>query len=278
MIKPGIYNNLDIDEYHASPGISSTGISLILDCPKRYYYEYHQKPKTIDQKEARKQREKYMMGRALHMLVLEPEKFEQTFYCMTEEVNLVTKAGKEVYAQAEIEANGRLILRAGGWEEVKAMAQSVLAHPIWNKMKKGLVEQSIFWNGGLYSTPLRARPDIFTKEIIVDLKTTESITGFNNSMSRYGYHRQAAMQIDSLKETDGHERLFAFFVVEKKAPFLTSVFTLDDVSLAHGRQQYLDGAAIYSECLKNNIWPGYIEDVQLLTLPTWATKEELEDE
>ena len=32
-MKTGIYNNLDIDEYHTSPGISSTGISLILDCP-----------------------------------------------------------------------------------------------------------------------------------------------------------------------------------------------------------------------------------------------------
>ena len=44
----GIYDNLDINEYHADNSISSTGINLILDCPKRYYYEYHVKRTELD--------------------------------------------------------------------------------------------------------------------------------------------------------------------------------------------------------------------------------------
>jgi exodeoxyribonuclease VIII len=266
----GIYNNLDINEYHSEEGISSTGISLILDCPKRYYYEYKEsKEETISKKS-----DKFKIGRAVHLMVLEPKKFDETFYLMHESVNLTTKVGKEAYAQAEIKANGRDILRKGEWEEIVAMAESIKQHSIWDGFKDALVEQSIFWDGGIYNTRLRARPDIFNEKIVMDIKTTDSIANFSKSLYNYGYHRQAAMQVDGLKSIDGKDRHFAFFVVEKKAPYLTACFTMDAASLNYGRQQYLDGAAMYAECMRTNIWPGYAEEVQLITLPSWITNKE----
>lgn len=277
-MKPGIYNNLDIDEYHNSEGISSTGISLLLDCPKRYHYEYHGKPEVLDPKEQQEARNKYKMGRALHMLVLEPEKFDATFYCMAEKVNLTTKIGKELWAKAELEANGREILRAGSWEDIKAMAESVKSHSIWKEFKDGLVEQSIYWEGGVFNTELKARPDIFNDRLIIDVKTTDSIKLFANSIYNYGYHRQAAMQIDGLKTVDGKKRLFAYFVVEKKAPYLTGCFTLDEVSLDQGRREYLDAAITYTECKHSDIWPDYQDQndnkFRLISIPKWAIKSE----
>ena len=274
----GIYDNLDINDYHADNSISATGINLILDCPKRYYYEYHVKRTELDEKELKKQAEKYKLGRAVHTLVLEPKKFDNTFYCMTESVNLSTKIGKEIYAQAEIAANGRDILRTGEWEDIKDMANIISAHPIWNELKDGKVEQSIFWEGGTFDTPLRSRPDIFNDKLIIDLKTTDSIKAFSNSIYQYGYHRQAAMQIDALKQLDGKKRFFAFFVVEKKPPYLTACFTLDEGSLAQGRLEYLDGAALYTECVRYKEWPGYEEKFQLISLPNWAKMKELDNQ
>lgn len=273
-MKCGIYDNLDINEYHRDESISSTGINLILDCPKRYYYEYYEKNRILGEKELLKQAEKYKLGRAVHMLVLEPKKFDDTFYCMTESVHLATKVGKEIYAKAEIEAAGREILRTGEWEDIKDMADAILKHHIWAELKNGKVEQSIFWKGGTYDTPLRARPDVFTDRFIVDIKTTESIKTFSKSIYQYGYHRQAAMQIDALKQLDGKQRFFAFFVVEKKAPYLTAGFTLDDRSIIQGRNEYLQGAAIYTECSALKEWNGYEEQFQLLSLPNWAITEE----
>jgi exodeoxyribonuclease VIII len=276
MRQPGIYSDIDINEYHASAGISSSGITLLRDCPKRYHYEYIEE-REIDPKEAKKEAEKYKMGRAVHMLVLEPEKFESTFYCMEEEVNLTTKIGKEIYAKAEAEANGREILRADKWKDIKLMSESIKAHSIWSKFRKeAKVEQSIFWNGGIFETPLRARPDVFNDQIVMEIKTTSSISNFSKSIYNFGYHRQAAMQVDGLQTVDGKQRKFAFFVVEDKAPYLTACFELDEMSLSQGREEYLDSAILYAECIKNNEWPGYTEDVQKISLPAWAFSKEEE--
>ena len=274
VFEPGIYDNIDIDEYHSSAGISSSGISLILDCPARYYYEYYIKDHTSTSKQ---QNEKYKIGRAVHMLVLEPEKFHSTFFCMNSHVNLTTKIGKEIYAQAELEANGRDIIRFFEWQEIKNMADAVKKHPIWKNLKDGKVEQSIFWKGGTFDTLLKSRPDFFNDKIIIDLKTTDSIKTFSNSIYSYGYHRQAAMQIDALKQSDGKERFFAFFVVEKKEPYLTACYTLDKESLIIGEKEYLDAAALYTECLMYNEWPGYANDFQLISIPKWAVKNNLSE-
>ena len=267
-MKSGIYDNLDINEYHNDlSSISSTGINLILDCPARYYHEYYKKRTELGERELAKQAEKYKLGRAVHTLVLEPEKFDNTFYCMKEPVNLATKIGKEIYAQAETEAAGRDILRTGEWEDIKAMANALSDHELWEKLKDSKFEQSIFWEGGMFDTPLKARPDIFNDKYIVDIKTTESIKAFDKSMYDYGYHIQAAMQVDALKKWDGIEREFGLFLVEKKAPFLTACFTLPDEAIPLGRKRYLDGAAIYSDCMLKQNWGGYSTKFEKKKLP-----------
>lgn len=277
MRDQGIYADIDIDAYHSEEGISSSGIGLILDCPQRFWYEFMGKPKD-DEKEAKKKRDKFKLGRALHMLMLEPEKFEQTFFPMDEEVNLTTKAGKEIYAQAEFQAEGRDIIRYGDWIDIWEMAQSAKAHPVWQQFGNGFVERSIYWNAGIYNTRLRARPDIYNNDLIIDVKTTDSIPNFQRSLYQYGYHRQAAMQIDALRhfntEGDFHKRFHAFFVIEKKAPYLTACFTLDEASINQGRQEYQDGAATYSECLKANFWPGYDHKFQITSIPQWAMRRD----
>lgn len=277
MREEGIYKNIDIDTYHSEEGISSSGINLILDCPKRYWYEYHGKPK-LDGKELKKERDKFKVGTALHMLILEPTKFEQTFYVMTEEVNLSTNIGKEKYAEAERLANGREIIRAGDWTDIEEMAKSARSHSVWESLKDGKAEHSLYWNSGALKTRLRARPDIYNNFMIMDVKTTDSIRNFQRSIYQFGYHRQAAMQIDGLKHLDPvgdtGERLFAFFVIEKKAPYLTACFTLDKESLNQGRIEYKDGANKYSTCLKDNNWEGYNPKFEVTSLPQWAINKE----
>jgi exodeoxyribonuclease VIII len=266
MRAAGIYANVDIDIYHFEEGISSTGINLILDCPKRFAYEKFEKPKNKES-----EAEHFKLGRALHMLVLEPHKFDNCFHQMTEKVKLNTTKGKEAYAQAEVEADGRQILRAGEIEDIYGMAKAMKDHKLWQHIKDGEMEQSIYWEGGgMYATRLRARPDVFTSEIIVDIKSCRSINEFKRSIYGRGYHRQAAMQIDGLNYIDGIKRHFAFFVVESTAPYLTACFTLDEVSTEQGRKEYKQGSDTYTECLRLNNWPGYDTNFQLASIPKWS--------
>lgn len=269
MRAPGVYKDINIDVYHSEEGISSSGINLILDCPKRYWHEYlSDEPKPGKDK-------CFQLGSALHMLALEPNRFHENYYLMTEEVDLRTKAGKEAYARHEEEAEGKTIIRSKDAELIQGMGLSVSSHRIWGTLgEEKNIEQSIYWDAGIYKTRLRARPDFYTDSIIIDLKTTDSIPSFKKSIFQYGYHRQAAMQIDGLKACDGKTRMFGLFVVEKKAPYLTACFTLDEECIEKGREEYLDAAAIYSECLKYNVWDGYKETFSLVKLPRWMEKEE----
>ena len=276
VFKPGIYGDLDIDEYHASGGISSTGISLILDCPYRYYYKYFLN-KEQDSKNQHTANA-YRTGRAVHLLALEPDKFDSTFYCMEQHVNLTTKVGKELYAQAQAEANGRDILRVDEWTDIKQIAEAVHTNPLWNKLKNRLVEHSIFWRAGIYDTNLKARPDIFTVDLVVDLKTTDNINTFEGSIAKYGYYRQAAMQLDALQQIDGKERQFVLLVVEKKAPYLTACFVLDDEALSQGRKDYLRGAEIYAECMCSNEWPSYSTEPRIFKLPKWISSKQTNEQ
>lgn len=272
MRTSGIYQDINIDCYHKEEGISSSGINLILDCPKRYWHVYKNK-------ETDSTNEAFVLGKAFHTLVLEPEKFESSFYAMTEEVDLRTKIGKELMASIEIKAKGKTILRKKDLGHILEMANEAKSHPVWNDIKDKQIENSIYWNvDNIYGTRLRSRPDLFNDGYIIDIKTTDSIKGFQRSIYQYGYHRQAAMQIDGLKhfnkEGDNHERFFAFFVIEKKAPYLTACFTLDPTSIEQGRKEYLEGAELYSECLKFNEWPGYDDKFQLTSIPKWAINKE----
>lgn len=267
MRAQGIYKNVDINQYHKEEGISSSGISLILDCPKRYWHEYL----SGEPKEERGKH--FELGQALHMLVLEPDTFNENFYFANEEVDLRTKAGKELHARHEEEAAGRTVIRSKDALEIQRMAKSVKSHAIWEKFKGDThVENSVYWDSGIYNTRLRTRPDLYTDDIIIDLKTTDSIKTFERSIFQYGYHRQAAMQIDGLKAIDGKNRVFGLFVVEKKAPYLTACFTLDDASIEKGREEYLEGAATYSECVKYDKWCGYEEKFTLIKLPEYLKK------
>src|SRR5690606_25985267 len=66
---PGLYKGISNEDYHRSPGISNSGIRLILDCPKIYYYRYlsgeYERKESADKK----------IGTAVHTLVLEPDTF-----------------------------------------------------------------------------------------------------------------------------------------------------------------------------------------------------------
>lgn len=264
MRNPGVYADIDIEDYHKEEGISSTGVKLILDCPQRYL-RYYEELRLASDKKVDKSLE---IGRAVHLLSLEPEKFDSSFYVLKESVNLTTTVGKKIYKDAQEEANGRYIIRKE--DNVVEMAESVRKNALWNRLNHGKIEHSIYWNGGVYNTRLRARPDIFNDRLIIDIKTTDCISTFPQSIFRFGYHIQAAMQIDGLMAIDNKKRSFGFLVVEKKTPFFTACFTLDEESIEAGRKKYLEGARIYSECLADNKWTGYDEKFQLVTLPKWA--------
>lgn len=274
-INCGIHANIDINVYHNSDGLSSTGVSLILDCPARYNYKYNVEPFTLTPKEIADNNKKYAKGKMAHTLVLEPHKFEALYYVMQEECDLRTKEGKIAWAAAEAYAHGREIIRASDIKDVVGMADSIKSTALFETLKNGCIEHSLAWQGGTYDTLLRARPDIYTDDLIIDLKTTSNILDFEYSIKKFGYHRQAAMQLDGLAKLTGKSRMFGFLVVEDKAPYLTKRISLPQDYLEIGRAKYLQAADIYYECKQSEEWPGYSDNFVEAQTPNYLKNEEI---
>lgn len=284
--KPGIYPDLDIELYHSSAGISSTGIKEILDCPARYYHECIIKRQEKTAADMRNEASYFKVGRALHTRLLEPHKFDENFqlFIPPDYYDKITKEIRPAAPSANVykeKYNDMLIagitpLEEKNYNNIIGMAEALAQHPVWDRIKyDGVRECSFFWNAGLYNTPLRARPDIYNDKFVIDIKTANSILSFPKIVIEKGYHRQAAMQLDCLEKFTGKKRYFGFLVVETRPPYLTKAFTLSQLFLDLGRREYLDGAALYSECLMYNNWPGYDETFDLIEAPKWAVEARL---
>lgn len=276
-----IEKNLDIEAYHASEGISNSGLGLMLDCPARYYFEYLYKdepnisilPNGLmieEDEEIIKEKEWALIGQTVHTLTLEPAEFDKRYLVMPK-LDRRTKDGKATYEHLLM--SGKILLKPKTAQIAYMMSESMRRNPAFKKIlaKGGCIEHSLFWQNP-EGVLLRSRPDFYNENMIVDVKTTVSVdpNRFAVSIAEYGYHRQAALALDLLSAlTDKQYKYFAIIAVEKKWPYLSEFFLIDQNSIDIGRHEYLKGVNDYKICKERNLWPAYTSGLQEIELPRW---------
>jgi exodeoxyribonuclease VIII len=154
----------------------------------------------------------------------------------------------------------------------------VKSHTVWRNLHKTIteppcIEYSVAWEDEEHGVLLRSRPDFFSGDIIIDLKTTKdsSPASFSRAIAEYSYHRQAALACDGLTKMTG--KLFnnvILFVVDKTPPYFTRCYVLPQSAINQGRYEYKEAARIYAECIRTQEWPGYPEIIEDLDIPAWA--------
>lgn len=245
------------EQYHSSDAISKSSLDLLLKSP------YHLKNKNSFRYDS----PAFLIGSALHKLVLEPE----TFY-------------EEFYTDKKVEGStiGKQFLKPDDMELISNMAQAVMRiKESVLFLKDGKAEYSYF--SELEGVKVRCRPDYYNEKlgIAIDLKTCNdaSAYGFQSSVAKFNYHMQDAMYTDILKSLGKKVNYFLFIAVEKKAPHMVGFYVLDHVAQEEGRKKYKELLNLYKHCEKTNNWWGYsdfnnvtgeVNAVQTLTLPTWA--------
>lgn len=102
---------------------------------------------------------------------------------------------------------------------------------------------------------------------IVDLKTTldASPAGFAKSVAKFRYHVQRAHYSEGFDIGN-----FVFVAVEKTPPYLVAVYVLDEQAEIKGQELRDRDIQLYMDCLENDFWPGYSEDIEELSLPNWS--------
>lgn len=263
---PGIYDGLPLETYHASAGISSSGLKLIGRSPAHYAAEYihgQRREPTPDM----------VLGSAAHALLDSESEFYRQFAVEPEGIDRRTNVGKAAWAAFTETANGRTVIQGDTHSQVKAMVESVLAHPKAAALfSNGVAERSVYWSDAKTRVLCKVRPDYWRADLdlIVDLKTVRDARPepFRRQVINYGYDLSAAFYLDGTAATR-----FIWVAVEKTPPYAVACYLASPAFIERGRDQYQRYLDTYRECLAADLWPAYDAQITEIEPPLWALRE-----
>ena len=97
-------------------------------------------------------------------------------------------------------------------------------------------------------------------------------SAFIRSVGNYGYHFQAAWQLDLLNAVSEGKRRHVHIVCEKSPPYCAAVYTLDEDAIECGRRARIAYLKAWSKAIETDNWRGYDPAVVPITLPPWLLK------
>lgn len=289
MNTPGVYQ-IDMETYHgdccAGPSVSASVLSRMLnECPAKVWETSCLNPHRIPEKV----KPDFDVGRAVHALVLGEPEFAKYFVIAPYD-DFRTKEAREWKAQET-----RTVIRSVGttqsigFDQILAMAEAQRRSPqVGRAFVEGKPEQSLIWLDAETGIWLKARPDWLPNNPkmrpLVDYKTCRSIEPRKMGVDAfaYGYHIQAAMQIDGARAVLGIDPMgIAHVVQEKTIPYLAELRMFDADSIEFGRREYRRALRLFAECWKfhkegypeRNAWPGYTAKPEYFQIPYYILKQ-----
>jgi exodeoxyribonuclease VIII len=272
IFEPGEHD-IENEVYHASAGISRSGISELKKSPLHYWQAYLA-PNRL-KKVATKQ---MIFGDAVHTKIMEPDLFDERF-AVSEKFNGKTKIGKNAKEEFLLANQDKRILDEEQNLILEAIEKEVKKHPLIPKLlKDAKIERSLFWIDSETELLCKARPDIWTPKYLVDIKTTADSTynAFCWSVRDYDYHIQAAMMIDAIKEITGEiYHNFVFIAVQTTLPYKPYLYNLGDLEIEHGRKEYKKLLRVLRACFDSNKWDSDRDCVTEISLPPYFFNEQV---
>lgn len=282
ITEPGIYE-LTHQEYHADPvpggSLSSTGVRKLTPpdgSPARFLYDMG---RVITKRE-------YDFGQLAHNQVTGTGPAIEHI----DADNYRTSKAQTDRDLAHLE--GRIPVLPHEWDTVQDMMRALKNHAWAGALFEegsGLFEPSfLYFDDGVWK---RSRPDVLshrrnpkTGQIIVgDYKTARSAERYSFTKSAYsaGYHQQGAWICDAVTATapligldlDGRAPQMLFIAQEKTPPYIVNVIECAPDALMWGSALNQEAVNLYKHCRKAGHWPGYSEDIEMMTpTPAYLTK------
>lgn len=268
VIKPvtAIYSNSELsnEDYHGDRQfVSSSGLKMLPGRTDEFIARYQMKQKAESKSEALK------FGGGLHSAILEPDVFP-TEYVVEPLVNKRTNDGKAELKEfyASVEAQDKTILTPDDMDLIRAMRNTCNQHPIASKALIGAdKEQSFFLADSVINQKVRL--DAFKNNVIMDVKSCESIDKFFQSVAQYGYNFSEAMYKSVVSEVINEPVHFLFIAIQKSYPFTVAVFESDDLMKSEGFKKYEKAKESYIELSESGNWG----EIRSMSLPKWAKPE-----
>lgn len=290
--EPGIYRHMPEAVYHALPYASNSRLSRAAS--HSWAHVRHEMDHPIAPTPAMRK------GSALHMALLEPERFGGA-YVVPEQCIATTSKGtrcsntgaalfdegwvcgvhskKAVGTPVEAE-----VMTLADMTDVQGMREAVLSHPTIGPLfeMEGENELTIIWDEEVEGGIVRCKARIDRRvvhpaagAINIDVKTTSDARthGFQRSVVERGYFRQHAMYRRACEAHGLEVAHLVYVAVESAAPYAVKGYRLADDAAQLGDVE-LDGLLHqWYECQATGIWPGYGDRIEDITLPAWVWRE-----
>ncbi|NKF57506.1 Exodeoxyribonuclease 8 [Ralstonia solanacearum] len=272
----GLIHGVPINDYHAMPGASKSVLDAVAQSPA-IAYARNIDPARPPQPEKAGQLE----GQIAHCAILEPNEFDKR-YVVGPDWNRNTNKWKDYVAQMEADRPGVVILKQEQYETAMCQAAAVHRLPeVAEALARGYAEVTARWIDQETRAQCRCRPDWAhpcgdAGAILLDVKTYSNASAdeFARQAARKRYHVQDAFYSDGFELASGLEvYAFIFVAVEDAYPFAANAVMLEPQSKERGRVLYRRDLRTYAECMRYGVWPGYSNQIQLITLPAWAFQD-----
>jgi hypothetical protein len=277
-----IIRNQDIREYHASAGISKSGLDLFFKTDRHYYDKYLAADKEPMDSRALK------IGRLAHVLLLQPELVDKEYNILPceKQISKDDPAWLEYIKTPQFNANewkvtdklvkfigtddARETIKVGDYLDIKKMTDSLKAEPeVQLLLSDGEPEVSF------YHQDKRCRADFLRNDrIIIDYKTVSggffsdgNKKNFRRTAEKLNYDMGAAWYSDIVSAEIGEPvDGFILLVQEKVRPYSYAIYNCPDDFIEQGRAKYEEKYARYKKCIETGIWKNsYTDGIEDLT-------------
>lgn len=276
-MKQGIFNDIDINAYHADKiAISATGLKHAKKslADFKYYLDGgydHQQKLALD------------FGNAFELALLDREGFKNNVAILQTEYwtelalsNRELKRPKQSKTYIDLketflaENTGKYIIPDVGEKEsfdaIAKMLESCYRDRVINSLIKNIQYQaSLYWTDEKTGINMKTRPDIckINKNVVVNLKTAldASPEAFNRALANLDYPLQAICEIEGVLATKLMPKVDKYFwlVVEKLPPYNAVIYEFDQADILVMRDEYNFLLSRIKKAMDANFWPGYTD-------------------
>ena len=229
-----------------------------------------------------------IFGTAVHTAILQPDDFTVKYTVMDdtkicEEIGgakpRLTNAYKVWRDNFFSENAGMEIIEENNYISAVNIANAIKSHSIAAAMiaAKGDIEKRLNWkHTGIDVT---GQPDKvilpceeYPNGMIVDIKTCQDsrLNAFRNAIWGYKYHLQSAAYVEAVEESTGYKMPFTFIAIESENPYGIGTYELEEYVIDYGLSEIDRLIRLYGECLKQDIWNGYSQELAKIELPAFA--------
>lgn len=262
---PALRANVPFPAYCRINAVNWSSLKLMDESPLAY--RYHQDHDDDSDTPARR------IGRLAHTLSLEPEAVSSRYAVYEGE----RRAGPQW--KAFVAANpGQEVVKASEIGEARSSSATVLTHPLLAAYRLGAAyELTATWTDEVTGLRCKARPDWLCGDVLLDLKTTQSINAlrFTSQAEKLGYFCQLAHYRNGLEACGHPVKRLLIVAVEKKPPFDLAVFELTDAAVTSAAMEVAELLRRLKACQDSGRWLGRYESEQALERPDWARQAEL---